>query len=172
MGLFYLLTLYCFIRGADAAGSAGWFTLSVVTCFLGTMSKEVMVTAPLMVLLYDRTFVSGSFRESWTRHRRLYLALAATWILLGYLLSGLHSRGIGYDYGITWWSYALTETRVVANYLRLAVWPHPLVFDYNVMTYNLTEAAPYALVLAILGAVFCSDSGGSQPWALSGPGFF
>ena len=115
-------------------------------------SKEVMVTAPLMVLLYDRTFVSGSFRESWLRHRRLYLALAATWILLGYLLFGLHSRGIGYDYGITWWSYALTETRVVANYLRLALWPHPLVFDYNVMTYNLTEAAPYALVLAILGA--------------------
>jgi len=25
--------------------------------------------------------------------------------------------------------YALTELRVVTDYLRLAFWPHPLVFD-------------------------------------------
>ena len=64
MGLFYLLTLYCFIRGAESQRPWPWFRLSVVTCLLGMASKEVMVTAPVMVLLYDRTFVSGSFGES------------------------------------------------------------------------------------------------------------
>ncbi len=115
MGLFYLLTLYCFIRGADSPRSGEWFTLSVVTCLLGMASKEVMVTAPAMVLLYDRIFVSGSFREAWTRHLRLYLGLAGTWLLLVYLMTGLHYRAVGFGLGIPWWAYALTESRAVVR---------------------------------------------------------
>ena len=34
------------------------------------------------MLLYDRTFVSGSFREALRRRYPLYLALAATWLVL------------------------------------------------------------------------------------------
>jgi tetratricopeptide (TPR) repeat protein len=170
MGLFYLLTLYGFVRGVEGGGSAGaspskWFCLSLAACALGMATKEVMVTAPLMVLLYDRTFVSGSLREAWARHWRLYLGLACTWLLLGCLMAGslnLLSRGVGYGLGITWWSYALTECRVVVQYLRLALWPHPLAFDYGgaigggITISRFAEAAPYALILAVLigGVVF------------------
>jgi protein O-mannosyl-transferase len=154
MGLFYLLTLYGFIRGADSPRWAGWFTLSVVACFLGMASKKVMVTAPATVLLYDQTFVSGSFREAWKRHRRLYLGLAGTWLLLGYLMVGLHYRAVGFGMGISSWAYALTESRVVVRYLWLAFWPHPLVVDYgdSITIWHHTEAAPYILILAVLGA--------------------
>ena len=154
MGLFYLLTLYCFIRGTDAQRSRWWFALSVAACLLGMASKEVMVTAPVMVLLYDRTFVSGSFREAWTRHRRLYLGLASTWLLLGYLTEGLQYRGVGYGHGLTWWAYALTECRAVVRYLWLAIWPHPQVFDYGqfVALRHIGDVAPYALILAVLVA--------------------
>jgi tetratricopeptide (TPR) repeat protein len=154
MGLFYLLTLYAFVRGAESKESAWWFGLSVAACFLGMASKEVMVTAPVMVLLYDRAFVSGSFREALTRHQRLYLGLASSWLLLGYLMVGLHNRNVGYGLGITWWGYALTECRVVVQYLRLALWPRPLVFDYGDYepTAHLTGVVPYALVLMILAA--------------------
>ena len=153
MGLFYLLTLYCFVRGTDSARSSGWFALSVAACFLGMASKEVMVTAPVMVLLYDRTFVSKSFRGAWNRHWRLYLGLASSWLWLGYLMLRLQARGIGYGQGVTWWTYALVECRAVEQYLRLSVWPHPLILDYG--TYvptRLLATAPYALVLAILAA--------------------
>jgi len=155
MALFYLLTLYCFIRGSDSRRCGWWLTLSVVACLLGVASKEVMVTAPVMVLLYDRTFVSGSFREAWMRHRRLYLGLASTWVLLGYLMVGLHYRGAGYAVGIPWWSYALVECRVVVQYLWLALWPHPLVFDYGefVTVQHNGGVALYAALLAILIAV-------------------
>ena len=154
MGLFYLLTLYCFIRGTDAPRSSWWFVLSVAACLLGMASKEVMVTAPVMVLLYDRTFVSGSFREAWTRHRWLYLGLAGTWVLLGWLMVGLHYRGAGYGLGIPWWAYALVECRAVVQYLWLALWPHPLVFDYGefVAIRHMGEVAPYAVMLAVLVA--------------------
>jgi tetratricopeptide (TPR) repeat protein len=191
MGLFYLLTLYCFVRGVESPGwprgsaalrmsygvirgmgSKGsetteiprqarddkpqgtWFLLSVAACFLGMASKEVMVTAPAMVLLYDRTFVSGSFREAWSRHWRLYLGLASSWLLLGYLMPGLRNRNVGYGLGIPWWGYALAECRAVVQYLGLALWPHPLIFDYGAYepTRHLAAVAPYALILAVLAA--------------------
>src|ERR1022692_1539631 len=58
MGLFYLLTLYCFLRAAGAGGPGRfwWLAASVFACLLGMATKEVMVSAPLVVLLYDRTF--------------------------------------------------------------------------------------------------------------------
>ena len=155
MGLFYLLTLYGFVRGVESCRPLRWFTLSATACFLGMASKEVMVTAPVMVLLYDRTFVSGSFREAWTRHRRLYLGLASSWLLLGFLMAGLHRRGVGFDPRVTWWGYAMTECRAIVQYLRLAVWPHPLIFDYGpYMPAGRTAAvAPYVLILAVLATV-------------------
>ncbi len=64
MGLFYLLTLYCFLRGAErtvAAAAVAWFGLSVLACLAGVGTKEVIVTAPVLALLYDRTFLAGSF---------------------------------------------------------------------------------------------------------------
>ena len=95
-------------------------------------SKEVMVTAPVLVLLYDRTFVAGSWREVWGR-RRFHLALASTWIVLAALMlhSPLTERGVGFGRGISWITYALTECRAVLIYLRLAIWPNPLVFDHG-----------------------------------------
>ena len=88
MGLLYLLTLYGFIRSADPGASRGWPILAIASCGLGMASKEVMVSAPLMVLLYDRTFVAGSFREAWRQRRGLYAGLAASWLLLGWLVLG------------------------------------------------------------------------------------
>jgi protein O-mannosyl-transferase len=152
MGLFYMLTLYCFIRGTDSENLTGWLALSVIACLLGMASKEVMVTAPLMVFLYDRTFVSGSFREAWKRHGRFYLVLAATWLLLGLLMADVHYRGVGYGGGITSWDYALTECRAVMNYLWLGFWPHPLVFDYgpNLLVGRLADVWLSGLILSLL----------------------
>jgi tetratricopeptide (TPR) repeat protein len=186
MGLFYLLTLYCFIRGAencrsgftpDASGinpdlqsgrgslpnpafqlfslSVFWLPASVLACLLGAMSKENIVTAPVMVLLYDRTFVAGSFREAWRLRWRYYFGLAGTWLLLARLMTSLGQRHVGFGQGVTWWNYALSSCRSVVLYLKLAVWPHPLVFDYgDHIVQHATEVVPYALILvALLAAV-------------------
>ncbi|HTS19888.1 MAG TPA: tetratricopeptide repeat protein [Verrucomicrobiae bacterium] len=155
MGLFYLLTLYAFIRGVESRSQVAWFTLAAIACFLGMATKEVMVTAPLLVLLYDRTFVSGSFREAWTRRWRLYLGLAGSWLLLAHLMAGLHNRSVGYGLGSTWWGYALTECRVIVEYLRLTVWPHPLIFDYGeyVPIEHSSGLMPYAAMMAVLVAI-------------------
>ncbi|HVM59907.1 MAG TPA: tetratricopeptide repeat protein [Verrucomicrobiae bacterium] len=154
MGLFCLLTLYAFIRGVESRRSTAWFVASVTACFLGTASKESMITTPVIVLMYDAIFASGSFRKAWTRHRRLYAGLAASWLLLACLMTDVGDRSVGYRPEITWWGYALTECRALVLYLRLALWPHPLIFDYGeyVPRWDPTAIAPCALILAALAS--------------------
>jgi tetratricopeptide (TPR) repeat protein len=134
MGFFYLLTLYAFIRlSGDGAPARPWGIAAFSACLLGMATKEVMATAPLVVFLYDRTFVSGSFAGAWRRHRVLHLALAACWLpMAGFAwLGGGRSGTAGFGSGVAWWAYALSQLRAVALYLRLCVWPHPLVGDYG-----------------------------------------
>jgi tetratricopeptide (TPR) repeat protein len=151
MGLFYLLTLYCFIRGTESATPARWQILSIMASLLGVLSKEIIVTSPVIIFLYDRTFVAGSFREAWRRRWQYYLGLASTWLLLARLMTGLNQRGVGFDKGATWWSYALVSCRSVVFYLKLAIWPHPLVFDYGFnVVQNPAMVLPYVPILAVL----------------------
>ena len=151
MGLCYLATLYCVIRGAGAADPARWYALAVATNLLGMASKEIMVTAPVVILFYDRTFLAGSFRRAWGLRRHLYLGLAGGWILLGCLMMGIRERGAGLGLGISPARYALGECRAIVRYLGLSVWPHPLVFDYGVdLGPGGMAAVPYALAILAL----------------------
>ena len=157
MGLCYLLTLYCSIRGMEPGKPARWQALAVAACLVGMASKEVMVSAPLLVLLYDRTFAAGSFREAWRLRWRLYVGLAATWLLLGWLVAstGGNRGGTfgGADWG-AWWAYWLTQFEAVARYLGLVFWPHPLVFEYGMrQAASVAQVAPYAVIVGgLLGA--------------------
>jgi tetratricopeptide (TPR) repeat protein len=143
-GLFYFLTLYTFIRGIEtrvppnraierSRTARGWFALSILFCLAGMATKEVMATAPIIVLLYDRTFGSGGFSAAWHRHRNYYLALAGTWLVLFAFVLASSGRGgtAGFGTQVTPLAYALTQIAAVSHYLRLAFWPTPLVFDYG-----------------------------------------
>ena len=154
MGLLYLLTLYFFIRGTEGPGP--WFILSIGACLLGMATKEVMASAPLVVLLYDRTFLAGSFSEAWRRRRWVYVGLASTWLVLAGLVLSAHGRGgtAGLGSGVSWWSYALTQLPAIAHYLRLSFLPHPLVFDYGTAleTRALLIVPSAVLVLGLVAA--------------------
>ncbi len=155
MGLFYLLTLYCFIRGAqaDRTHSHGWYALSWTTCLLGMGTKEVMVSAPVIVLLYDRTFLAGSFRAALRNNWGVYAGLAATWLVLPFLVLSTHGRtgSAGFASGVSGWSYALTQFPAIVHYLRLCLWPHPLIFDYGAaLTLDPSGVLPSALVIITL----------------------
>jgi tetratricopeptide (TPR) repeat protein len=136
-GLFYLLTLYGFVRGLEAGGAGArrtWWAISVVACALGMGTKEVMVTAPVLVWLYDRTFGAGSLAAAWRARKSYYAGLAATWSGLIFLLvSGAGARGAsaGFGLGVSWWSYLLKQAEALVLYVKLAVWPQPLVLDYG-----------------------------------------
>jgi tetratricopeptide (TPR) repeat protein len=133
MALFYLLTLYCFIRAAESARPVRWKVCTCIACLLGMATKEVMVTAPLLVFLYDCTFVSGNAPAAWRTNRRLYLCLAATWVPLAILLTGTGGSRFGSaGFGIiSPGSYWLTQIYAVSRYVLLSFWPDRLVFVYG-----------------------------------------
>jgi tetratricopeptide (TPR) repeat protein len=137
VGMFYLLTFYCFARSVTASNRTLWEILTVLSCLCGMASKEVMASAPLLVLLYDRAAVSGTFKEAWQRHWKLYAGLAATWLLLAVLVAGTNNRGgtAGFGAGgVSSWHYALTSALAIGKYVKLVFWPSPLVFDYGTST--------------------------------------
>jgi Flp pilus assembly protein TadD len=134
LGLLYLLTLWCFIRALEPEAAPKWAGGAVVACLLGMVTKEVMVSAPLFAALYDRAFVAGSWREVWSRHRKMLLALASTWLLLAWVVlreGGARGASAGFGLGVPWWSYLLKQCEAILLYLRLSFWPHPLVLDYG-----------------------------------------
>jgi len=99
MGLCYLLTLYFFIRGIEPGRAPAWLWLSAVACLLGMAARRSWRPAPLLVLLYDHTFVAGNFREAWCRRKWFYAGLAATWVPLGLLVASTATAGEPRDSG-------------------------------------------------------------------------
>jgi len=156
LGLFYLLTLWCFIRAVEPGAPPKWARWAFVTCLLGMATKEVMVSAPLFAVLYDRAFVAGSWREVWARHRKIHLALASTWLLLAWFVvqeGGARGVSAGFGLGVSWWTYLLKQCDAIVLYLKLSFWPHPLVLDYGTaLVRSVADVWWQALiVLALLG---------------------
>ncbi|MFM9081198.1 MAG: tetratricopeptide repeat protein [Opitutaceae bacterium] len=161
-GLLYLLTLLAVARHARSdvprdTARRRWAVVAVSACAAGLAAKEVMVTAPGVALLLDRTFFAGTFRAAWRDRRGLHLGLAATWLVLAGLLfmtGGARGAAAGFDRGVSVWHYLLTQCEALALYTRLIAWPHPLVLDHG--TAVVTSAAHVLpqglLILAALGA--------------------
>lgn len=155
-GLLLLFTLYCFARGVEAPRPTAWPWAALGSCVAGMACKEVMAAAPLLVLLYDRAFVAGSWREVWTRRARQHGLLFSSWLLLAALVVRTAGRGgtAGFASAIAWPDYAVTQCHAILHYLRLAVWPHPQVFDYGTPLYSAAQVLPQAaLLLLLLAAV-------------------
>lgn len=185
MGLFYLLTFYGVARTAGNPASIRWPILAVFACAAGMLSKQVMVTAPLIAILYDRAFWADTWRAVIIRRWKLHAALAATWLLL--LLTGVIrdifftvasdadepvTVGFGMS-SITPLQYLWTQTGVVLHYLRLSVWPDQLCLDHvwPVVSSFREAAIPGLAMLALLVATIVAWRR-SPALAFSGIWFF
>jgi tetratricopeptide (TPR) repeat protein len=159
VALCQLLVLYGLGRAADEPGKARWPVLTVAACLAGMAAKEVMVVAPVLAFLHDRTFLAGTWAEAWRRRGRLHLALAACWVPLALLVAGHQQRDgtAGFGVGVGPWTYLLTQCDALTTYLRLCLWPHPLVADYGFATVGgLGEVAGRAALLCALTAASVS----------------
>ncbi len=151
MAFFLLLTLHAAQRSWSSAWPGIWCAIGVVACALGMASKEVMVSAPILVLLHDRIFRALGSRELFRRRWRFYLPLAATWGILALLVAtGTRSRSVGADSIADAWRYLAAQCAVILEYLRLCVWPAGFCIDHGEST-----EFPRAMVIAG-GAVLAS----------------
>ncbi len=155
-GLFYLATLYASMRYWNAdrrATRTAWLLVASAACLSGMLCKEMMASAPAMVLLYERTFVAGTFRRALKRSWPLYVGLALAWLpVVALNLSGPRTPASGFGLGVAaheWW---FTQAKLLYFYLKLAVWPWPLVIHYEVpYLTSVAEAWPWLLLTGLLG---------------------
>ena len=160
-GLVYLGAVYCFIRCIEGDRRTLWAALCVLLCLAGMAVKEVVATAPVLILFLDRTFYAGSFAQAWRRRRGLYVWLAATWLLLAGLVAstgGNRGGSVGFGLGLDWWGYEWREASAIGQYLKLTFYPSPLVFDYGLFP---DSAAGGRLALVIVAGLLAATI-----WAL------
>jgi Flp pilus assembly protein TadD len=152
-GLLYLATMYCCLRAFQTDKGTRWKVAGIALCLVGMATKETVATVPLVILLYDRTFLFHSFREAIRRRWVLYASLAATWALLAVLVfqGGSRAGTVGFGVGTSSWEYAKIQFGAVVHYLRLCFWPNPLVLHYGRgLATGAWQVIPYAVVVAIL----------------------
>jgi tetratricopeptide (TPR) repeat protein len=154
MACFLLLTLYAAIRSTTST-DRGWHALAIGACLAGTLCKETIAVAPLLVALYDRVFVYRSWKDAAAARGSLYLGLAASWLVLGgFVLSGPRAAVAGAASGVPVWTYLVNQADVVAHYLRLTIWPSGLVVLYGwPEMLTLGDVLPQAVVVVALVVV-------------------
>ncbi len=157
MGLAYLATLYCFARSQDSKTSWFWLLCSIVACAFGMGCKEVMVSAPLVVLWYDRAFMASSWRALFLKRKYFYVLLASTWTVLVWSMVHYrldYSNGSLYQVeGLTSWTYLISQSSVLVHYLSLAVWPRSqCVYPAWPVSHSIQEVLPQFLFMSALFA--------------------
>lgn len=173
MALFYIATLYCSLRyflplpSGEGRGEeafplvpsrenrtrAAWLALAVFASLAGVASKEVMVSAPIIILLFERTFIAGSLAQALRRSWPLYIGLATSWLLLLVLnISSPRSGSTGFHLNVSPIHYWLTQTKVILMYLGLVVRPWPLLIHYELpYLQTIGESWMYVVPVLLLG---------------------
>lgn len=153
MAFSFLMTFYCLLRGSESK-RIKWYCGAIFFGAFGTMCKEVMATVPLLALLFDRTFIAGSFAAALRRRWGLYLGLMSSWLLLlRQLWSEPHIGMIGFS-SLNSWDYALNQCVVLTRYVKVMFWPNDLLLDYGPpVPRSLADVFPEALVVTALLAI-------------------
>ncbi|MBF0507697.1 MAG: tetratricopeptide repeat protein [Deltaproteobacteria bacterium] len=165
--MFYLAGLALFLAGVERQGCrsrlyylGSWFSL-----LLAMGSKEIAITAPAMILLYDLFFVSRWDLSRLAKRKWVHLALFST---IGYVVwLQFHfnygpSVGVGFKeasstsgvISVKPFNYLISQFEIIIYYFKLLVWPTGLRLDYYWLpAKNITEFRVWGSFLLILGAV-------------------
>ncbi|MBI5432863.1 MAG: hypothetical protein HZA52_08545 [Planctomycetes bacterium] len=134
MGLLFLVALLGALRSLRARRRGPWIAFSVACMALGALVKESIAVLPLVVLVLDVGFESGSIGAAWRARKRSYLALAAVWLwIAGWVfLGGAHrASAAGMLPELTWWAWLRSQAAALAHYARVTVWPDAVLIDYG-----------------------------------------
>jgi tetratricopeptide (TPR) repeat protein len=156
--------MYLAVRGSQSQQPRDWYIAAVIAATIGAACKEVIAVVPLVMALYDRAFLSATWREVWQKRWPLYLGLLIPVVFVLYstrnLLIGDEVTAAGFAMkDVTAWEYLRSQPGVILHYLRLAVWPDRLILDYG------WPVAELPLAIYGLGAIIVALVGGSL-WAM------
>lgn len=157
---FVLIALFAYILSVQSSTSQrrkGWYAGALVATILAMFTKEIAFVLPVIIALFDWTFLSGELRQ---RLRRLtpffatMLLLPLTVMTLAHFseitgqssTNALNLVNIGHG---SRWSYLFTQWPVIVTYLRLLFFPAGLHLEYD-FPYFTTLWNPVVLASGLL----------------------
>ena len=158
--LFYLSSVCFYIKGRLEVGESHrrivYWAVSAMAAVLGMMTKQIVITLPLAILLIEFYF----FKHAPLRRRLKYIIPVLMFLfiipsfysfnVLGILSMKAQSSSHAGDL-LTSYTYLLTEFRVIITYLRLLLFPIGQNFDYDfVGSQSLWELPTLASLLALM----------------------
>jgi tetratricopeptide (TPR) repeat protein len=177
MALFYLASLYCFIRAHETKG-LGWAFLSVFCAFLAAGTKQVAATIPVMCLVYDHIFLTGSWRRALRDKWHIYIGLLASWTMMATYLFAWSSMTVGTEVlagnvGIGRWGYFITQTQIIAHYFDVALWPRLVSVDpFFLPLKSFWDIGTAGALIVILGLIILAALLRKNTWAFLGAWVF
>jgi len=178
MALCYLLCLYCVVRSSVSSRPWVWYLVGISVGWIGIGCKEVMVTAPLVAILYDRVFLADSWKSLWYRRWAIHTGLCAAAVTLMcstmYRMHGRASASAGFSgSGITSIEYLRSQAGVILHYLRLSILPQDLCLDYAWPVSKTWQGALLpCVVVTVMVAVFLWMLISRRPLGFLGSTFF
>jgi tetratricopeptide (TPR) repeat protein len=135
VSLLLLLSIYAYQRFLTKQHFY-WLWVSISACFLAMLSKESAFIIPLLILSYDWLIVirlpENQQKEPQKWRSWFFPVLGSLWILQ-FLMIGAQSASYGEFSGSSHdrWQYLLTQSWVILHYLKLVIFPFPLLLDYH-----------------------------------------
>jgi len=162
--LFYLAGFYFFLRYRKDR-KFRYLLLTFFSYLLSLSSKEMGVTLPLLLFVYDFIEVTSrekglwsSFKEVWSRYYPLYLPVFLVGIWFAYYKIFLNYPSSRHEYyGRSLVTNFLTVGKILVYYLKIIFMPVVLNADYSYNAFPLSEGIfePSTFVsLVILGVIF------------------
>ena len=164
--MFFILSFWCYVkaRGIESGKAKWlWFTGSALAWLLSLGCKQITVTLPFFVFLYEWFFFQD-LDKNWLKRRLPFvLGIMALLSFLALAYTGFHPlEKLNHfrDYSenqFTIIQRTLTQTRVVMHYISLLIFPHPsrlnLDYDFPISYSLINPVSTIVSLAAILGLI-------------------
>lgn len=154
--LFCISSFILFIKSEGLRGirRSGFYIASLILFFLALFSKEMAITLPFLLVLYDYYFVAPPRQERpWARFKSRYagyiiIALFYLWVRF-FLIANNAEPPLTYPGG-SFYSDILTMSRVLAAYIRWLIFPVGILVSMPAQSYLVSDSVSDPHVLASL----------------------
>ncbi len=152
--LFFFLSFLFYIKYSEGSKSKSFLVISLIAYFLGLLSKEMIVTTPALLFVYDYFFRKR--RMDWFKQNILpyvlFIAVTIVFILIRYLVlkDVVDRTTYMYFFGEETSTTVYTMLKTVPVYFRLLVFPVNLLYHYNGVLPDSYSIGDIKVILSVL----------------------
>lgn len=133
--LFFFLAFLFYIKYSEEGNKKSFLIIAVIAYFAGLLSKEMIVTTPILMFLYDYFFKKREIE--WFKKNAIpyvvFISTTVVFLLIRYLvLKDVVDRATYmYFYGKDTSTAVFTMFKTIPVYFRLMIFPLNLLYHYN-----------------------------------------